>query len=82
VYGGPIGKGVVDAALVPVAWPGLAVIGEPEATSIVEHKVVRAPQPMAVALGVEHRRLPRGQVDALDAPAAVVGRLVARDVEP
>src|SRR5205823_5371160 len=40
-------------------------------------EVVRATQPMAVALGVEHLDLAGLQVDPLDAAAAVVLRLVA-----
>src|SRR5207302_10427693 len=72
---------VVDARTVTIALAVLAVIREPEAAGGVEHDVVRAAQPVTVALGVEHLHFAGVDVDALDAPAAVVLRLQARHGE-
>src|SRR5690606_11402080 len=58
-----------------------AVVGEPEAAARVEHEVVRAAQRATVALGVEVLDLAGLEVDALDAPADVRRRLVARHDE-
>jgi len=68
-----IGGGVVDAALVALAWQVVAEIGEPQAAGPVEHEVVGRAQRMVAAAVVEPVDLAGRQIDALDAAAGVVG---------
>jgi hypothetical protein len=69
-----VGFGVVDGAAVVVALARLAEVGEPEAAGIVEHQVVRAVQPAAVAGIVERLELAGLGIDHLDRAGLVVGR--------
>src|SRR3989454_131892 len=77
-----VGARVEDAGAVAVALAHLAVVGEPEAAARVEDDVVRAAERPPVARGVEVLDLAGGEVDALDAAARVVVRLVPRHEEP
>ena len=52
-----------------------AVIGEPEAAMGIEDEIVRGPQRAAIAVGVQVGDRAGREVDALDAPADVVGRV-------
>src|SRR5690606_108602 len=70
-----VGAGVVDAAAVEVAGPGLAEVGEPEAPVGVEDDVVRPAQAVLADAIVEDVDAARIEVDALDPATAVVGRL-------
>src|SRR5262249_41995245 len=67
-----VGERVVKPAMVAIATPPFAKVGEVEAAPTVEYQVVRRRQFVAVALAIENARLAAAWINALDISALVI----------
>src|SRR5580704_17464332 len=69
---GAVGQRIVETAMVAVARPPLAEVGEVKPALAVEHDVVRRRQFVPAALAVENARFASSRIDPLDIAALVV----------